>query len=50
MAIQFLMKMTIKKDDEVIEKHNEIWEQLKIVSKTNLIANDYVMKNIEKLK
>ena len=34
------------KDDELIEKYNEIWEKLKIVSKKNLIVNLCTMKNI----
>ena len=33
-------------DDELLEKYNEIWEKLKIVSKKNLIVNQYTMKNI----
>ena len=33
-------------DDELLEKSNEIWEELKIVSKNNLIVNQYTMKNI----
>ena len=28
------------------EKYNEIWENVKIVSKKNLIVNLYIMKNI----
>ena len=33
-------------DDELLEKYNEIWEKLKIVSKKNLIVNQYAVKNI----
>ena len=31
------------KDDELLEKYNEIWEKVK---KKNLIVNLYTMKNI----
>ena len=31
------------KDDELLEKYNEIWEKVK---KRNLIVNLYTMKNI----
>ena len=34
------------KDDELLEKSNEIWEKVKIVLKKNLIAKLYTMKNI----
>ena len=34
------------KDDEVLEIYTEIWEKVKIVSKTNLIVNLYTIKNI----
>ena len=33
-------------DHELLVKSNEIWEELKIVSKKNLIVNQYTMKNI----
>ena len=31
------------KDDELLEKYNEVWEKVK---KKNLIVNLYTMKNI----
>ena len=34
------------KDDELLEKYNEVWIKLKIVLKNNLIVNQYTMKNI----
>ena len=34
------------KDDELLEKYNEIWEKLKIASEKKLIVNQYTMKNI----
>ena len=34
------------KDDELLEKYNEIWKKLKIVSKKNLIVNLYIIKKI----
>ena len=37
------------KGDELLEKYNEIWN-LKIVSKKNLIVNQYIKKNILNLK
>ena len=39
--ISFLIK-----DDELLEKYNEIWEKLKIASEKKLIVNQYTMKNI----
>ena len=36
----------LKKDGELLEKYNEIWENVKIVSKKNLIVNHYKIKNI----
>ena len=39
--ISFLIK-----DDELTETYDEIWEVLKIVSKKNLIVNQYTMKSI----
>ena len=38
------------KDDELLKKYNKIWGRLKIVSRKNLIVNQYTMKNISKLK
>ena len=34
------------KDDELLEKYNEIWEKVKIALKKNLIVNLYAMENI----
>ena len=34
------------KDDELLERYNEIQEKLKISSKQNLIVNQYIMNNI----
>ena len=34
------------KDDELLEKYNEIWKKLKNIIKKNLIVNQYIMKNI----
>ena len=34
------------KDDELLEKDNEIWEKLKMVSKKNLIVKLYAMASI----
>ena len=39
--ISFLIK-----DDELLEKHNEIWEKIKIVSQNNFMVNQYTWKNI----
>ena len=36
----------LPEDHELLVKSNEIWEELKIVSKKNLIVNQYTMKNI----
>ena len=36
----------LMKDDELIEKYIEIWENLETVSKKNLIMNLYAMTNI----
>ena len=43
--ISFLIK-----DVELLEKHNEIWEKIKIVSQNSFVVNQYTMKNIQKLK
>ena len=43
--ISFLIK-----DVELLEKHNEIWEKIKIVSQNSFVVNQYTMKNIWKLK
>ena len=43
--ISFLIK-----DDELLEKHNEIWEKIKIVSQNSFAVNQYTMTNIQKLK
>ena len=34
------------KDDELLEKYNENWEQVKTSIKKSLIVNQYTMKNI----
>ena len=34
------------KDDELLEKYNEIWEKVKNIIKKKLIQNYYIMKNI----
>ena len=34
------------KDDELLERYNEIQEKLKISSKQNLTVNQYIMNNI----
>ena len=34
------------KDDELLEKYNEIWEEVKNSIKKNLIMNLYTMENI----
>ena len=34
------------KDDELLEKYNEIWEKVKNIIKKNLIQNYYIVKNI----
>ena len=34
------------KDDKLIEKCNETWENVKNVPRKNLIVNQYTMKNI----
>ena len=34
------------KDDEFLEKYNEIWEKVKNILKKKLIVNQYTMKNI----
>ena len=34
------------KDDEILEKYNEIWEKVKNIIKKKLIQNYYIMKNI----
>ena len=39
--ISFLIK-----DDQLLEKYNEICGKLKIRSKKNLAVNQYIMKNI----
>ena len=33
------------KDDELLEKYNEIWEKVKKSLKNNLIVKQYTMKN-----
>ena len=33
------------KDDELLEKYNEIWEKVKNSLKNNLIVKQYTMKN-----
>ena len=38
------------KDNELLEKCNEIWEKVKSNIKKNLLINQYTMKNIQKLK
>ena len=38
------------KDNELLEKYNEIWKTVKKVPEKNLIVNQYIMKNISKLK
>ena len=43
--ISFLIK-----DVELLEKHNEIWEKIKIVSQNSFAVNQYTMTNIQKLK
>ena len=39
--ISFLIK-----DDEFLEKYNEIWEKVQNILKKKLIVNQYTMKNI----
>ena len=39
--ISFLIK-----DDEFLEKYNEIWEKVQNILKKKLIVNQYIMKNI----
>ena len=39
--ISFLIK-----DVELLEKHNEIWEKIKIVSQNSFAVNQYTMTNI----
>ena len=34
------------KDDEFLEKYNEIWEKVQNILKKKLIVNQYTMKNI----
>ena len=34
------------KDDELLEKYNQIWEKVKNTIKKNLIVNQYIMKKI----
>ena len=34
------------KDDELLERYNEIQEKLKISSKQNLTVNQYIMNNV----
>ena len=36
----------LKKDDELLQKYNEIWEMVQNSIKKNLIVNLYTMKNI----
>ena len=39
-------KAFLIKDDELLKKYNEILEKVKLISKKNLILNQYTMKNI----
>ena len=34
------------KDDELLEKYNEIWVKVKNIIKNNLIVSHYIIKNI----
>ena len=34
------------RDDELLEKYNEIGKTLKVISKNNLIVKLYTMKNV----
>ena len=45
MTMMKLNKYFLIKDDKLLEKYNEIWQKVKIVSK-KLIVNQYTMKNI----
>ena len=44
--IKLNILLFLAKDDELLEKYNENWENLKRVSKKNLVVNLFTMKNI----
>ena len=44
------ISLFLVKDDELLEKYNEIWEKLEIASKKKLSVNLDLIENIKKLK